>query len=63
MEKNTVDNSESNYKFLTNHPLGEDLFKNKSQDKIATVISEKILDEKDFKIIGIDGTWGSGKSN
>lgn len=60
MEKKTI---ESEYKFLTNQPLGEDLFKNKSQDKIATVISEKILDEKGFKIIGIDGTWGSGKSN
>ncbi|MFN4364130.1 P-loop NTPase fold protein [Chryseobacterium hispalense] len=56
-------NNEKNYSFLTNQPLGEDLFKNKSQDKIATVISEKILDEEDFKIIGIDGTWGSGKSN
>lgn len=63
MEKKTIESSEPNYKFLTNQPLGEDLFKNKSQDKIATVISEKILDGKDFKIIGIDGTWGSGKSN
>ncbi|GEJ45854.1 P-loop NTPase fold protein [Chryseobacterium sp. ON_d1] len=60
MEKKII---ESKYKFLANQPLGEDLFKNKSQDKIATVISEKILDEKSFKIIGIDGTWGSGKSN
>nr|WP_314496996.1 P-loop NTPase fold protein [uncultured Chryseobacterium sp.] len=63
MEENSIKNQENKYKFLTNHPLGEDLFKNKSQDKIATVISEKIIDEKDFKIIGIDGAWGSGKSN
>ncbi|WP_261512632.1 KAP family NTPase [Chryseobacterium paludis] len=63
MEKKNNDSNENKYKFLTNKPLGEDLFKNKSQDKIATVISEKILDEEGFKIIGIDGTWGSGKSN
>jgi len=50
-------------KFLTNAPSGEDLFKNKSQDKIAKVISEKVINEPDFKIIGIDGEWGSGKSN
>lgn len=63
MEENSKKNQENKYNFLTNHPLGEDLFKNKSQDKIATVISEKIINEKDFKIIGIDGAWGSGKSN
>lgn len=51
------------HKFLTNQPLGEDLFENKSQDKIAKVISEKIINEPEFKIIGIDGEWGSGKSN
>lgn len=63
MEENSKKHQEKKYNFLTNHPLGEDLFKNKSQDKIATVISEKIINEKDFKIIGIDGAWGSGKSN
>lgn len=51
------------YTFIKNQPLGEDLFSNKSQDKIATVISDKIIKEPDFKIIGIDGEWGSGKSN
>ena len=52
-----------NYNFIKNQPLGEDLFKNKSQEKIALVISEKIINEPEFKIIGIDGEWGSGKSN
>lgn len=55
--------NENTYKFLANQPLGEDLFENKSQDKIAKVISEKIINEPNFKIIGIDGEWGSGKSN
>ena len=40
-----------NYNFIKNQPLGEDLFKNKSQEKIALVISEKIINEPDFKII------------
>ncbi|GAB3428063.1 P-loop NTPase fold protein [Niabella aquatica] len=52
-----------NYQFLSNQPLGEDLFKNKSQEKIAGIISNKIINEANFKIVGIDGTWGSGKSN
>lgn len=52
-----------NYNFIKNQPLGEDLFKNKSQEKTALVISEKIINEAEFKIIGIDGEWGSGKSN
>lgn len=55
--------NEKTLKFLTNQPLGEDLFENKSQDKIAQVISDKIINDPEFKIIGIDGEWGSGKSN
>lgn len=61
MDKNST--NKITHKFLTNQPSGEDLFENKSQDKIAKVISEKIINEPEFKIIGIDGEWGSGKSN
>jgi hypothetical protein len=61
MEENTKEIK--NYSFIKNQPLGEDLFKNKSQEKTALVISEKIINDPDFKIIGIDGEWGSGKSN
>lgn len=63
MAENSTTEITKNYTFLINQPLGEDLFKNKSQDKIAKVISEKIINDVDFKIIGIDGAWGSGKSN
>ncbi|WP_433812095.1 P-loop NTPase fold protein [Flavobacterium johnsoniae] len=63
MADNSKTETIKEYKFLINQPLGEDLFKNRSQDKIATVISEKIINDVDFKIIGIDGAWGSGKSN
>jgi uncharacterized membrane protein YhdT len=61
MDENST--SIQNYNFIKNEPLGEDLFKNKSQEKTALVISEKIINEPEFKIIGIDGEWGSGKSN
>lgn len=63
MADKSTNEIKKDHTFLTNQPLGEDLFKNKSQDKIAKVISEKILNDPNFKIIGIDGTWGSGKSN
>jgi len=53
---------ESTYKFLQNIPIGEDLFEGKSQEKIACVVSENI-ENGEFQIIGIDGGWGTGKSN
>ena len=61
MNKNSTEIK--NYNFIKNQPLGEDLFKNKSQEKTALVISEKIINDPEFKVIGIDGEWGSGKSN
>lgn len=50
------------YKFLDNKPIGKDLFEGKSQERIANVIVDIIKDDK-FKVIGIDGGWGTGKSN
>lgn len=61
MAENSTKNKQCD--FLPNQPLGKDLFLNQSQEKIASVISEKIINENNFKIIGIDGEWGSGKSN
>ena len=49
-------------KLLKNEPIGEDQFEGKSQESIAKVISQS-LQNNDYGIIGIDGTWGSGKSN
>ena len=63
--------------FLSNKPLGEDLFDGQSQDKVAMALKQHILDvdsaaePKDEdeegkalpRIIGIEGSWGSGKSN
>ena len=49
-------------KFLNNSPIGDDLFEGKSQEKIGIVVAN-ILKDKNFQIIGIDGAWGTGKSN
>lgn len=49
-------------KFLDNQPIGADLFEGKSQEKIGVVVAD-ILKDKNFQIIGIDGSWGTGKSN
>lgn len=56
--------------FLPNNPVGKDLLKGKSQERVVDAIKKHILsvDVKDSKvclprIIGIEGPWGSGKSN
>lgn len=56
--------------FLPNKPGGKDLLKGKSQERVVDAIKKHILsvDAKDSKvnlprIIGVEGPWGSGKSN
>jgi hypothetical protein len=49
-------------KFITNEPIGVDLFEGKSHERIADAIIEQI-DTNCVKIIGLEGNWGSGKSN
>ena len=63
--------------FLSNKPLGEDLLNGQSQDKVASALMQhiqsvdSIAESKDGegednalpRIIGIEGPWGSGKSN
>lgn len=50
------------YQFLNNEPIGKDLFEGKGQERISDVVVEILKDER-FKVIGIDGGWGTGKSN
>lgn len=51
-------------RFISTLPNGIDLFGTGSQEKTAKSISEHITnDTGDFKLIGLDGDWGSGKSN
>lgn len=49
--------------FLQNAPCGEDLFEGKSHKAIAKNIKKLILSNDTCRVIGIDGGWGSGKSN
>ena len=50
-------------KILSNAPCCSDLFAGKAHEKLAKVIANEIANDKDCTIIGIDGGWGSGKSN
>ncbi|RZK59645.1 MAG: hypothetical protein EOO91_04550 [Pedobacter sp.] len=51
-------------KFIGNNPNGEDLFEGQAQKKIAVSIKDLITDDTlTQKLIGIEGKWGSGKSN
>jgi len=51
-------------RFISNSPFGKDLFQSGSQDKTAKSIVEHIKSNSaDFKLVGLDGDWGSGKSN
>ena len=52
----------NDYHFLKNEPIGKDLFEGKGQERISDVVVE-ILKDSRFKVIGIDGGWGTGKSN
>ena len=49
-------------RFLTNKLCEQDLFEGKSHDSISQNIAN-VLDKGSVKIVGLDGGWGSGKSN
>lgn len=61
-KENPMKNPETAISFISNVPLGQDLFDNQAQEHIAQAITNDLKD-KHNKIIGIDGGWGSGKSN
>lgn len=50
-------------RFISSMPCGEDHFASKSQERIADNICRILQNVNSCKIIGIDGGWGSGKSN
>ncbi|MFX4239913.1 P-loop NTPase fold protein [Aliarcobacter butzleri] len=50
--------------YISNKPIGKDFFTGQSHEKIANSIAEHIIDETNsMKVIGLEGEWGSGKSN
>jgi hypothetical protein len=44
-------------------PCNDDWFEGQSHKRIASKIADIILDDSQHGIIGIDGGWGSGKSD
>lgn len=50
-------------KLLKNKPCNDDLFEGKSHEHLAEVIAQHIKNDNYRGLIGIDGGWGSGKSN
>lgn len=48
---------------ISKAPCGKDLFAGQTHKKTAEQITQKILSSKTSLMIGIDGGWGSGKSN
>ena len=51
-------------KYISSAPSGEDLFEGQSQEKIANTIFD-LINSKSLpnNVIGLEGKWGSGKSN
>lgn len=50
--------------FVDIKPTGIDLLNEKAHERIASSLSELIRNDHSFsKIIGLDGSWGAGKSN
>ena len=50
-------------KLLSKSPCNDDLFEGGAHRKLAKEISDEIRNDDNCTIIGIDGGWGSGKSN
>ncbi len=61
-------------KFISNQPCGKDMYVGKSQERLAKTLAQHIIKgENNNKeqengnsiphIIGLEGSWGSGKSN
>lgn len=51
------------YNYISKAPCGQDLFAGKVHEKTAELVATQLLQTKDSLMIGIDGGWGTGKSN
>ena len=70
--KNTMANNEQYPRFIPDKPTGDDVFEGQSQTNLANNICEYIRSndsassrgrEQMPRVIGLEGKWGSGKSN
>lgn len=53
----------SRISFQNEQPSGQDVFPGGSHDKVATAICDYVSDDKNSRVIGLDGEFGSGKSS
>lgn len=51
------------FQIIDKSPCNQDLFEGKPHEKLAEVIADNIVNNDKCKVIGIEGGWGSGKSN
>lgn len=64
MDMAQKDDKEVKYpRIVSTAPCNDDWFAGQSHKRIASKIAGVILDDSQCGIIGIDGGWGSGKSN
>ena len=50
--------------FIKSSPIGKDLLEGQAQEKIAENLAHLIRNNQaESKLLGLDGAWGSGKSN
>ena len=59
MDRVTTDDT-PDLNFIRDEPAGEDLFG--SHDRLARAMAAVIRSQKDLKVVGLLGAWGSGKS-
>ena len=50
-------------RLISNRPCNQDLFEGNAHKKLAKAIADVISSNEKTSMIGIDGGWGSGKSN
>lgn len=63
-DESAQDGTSTKPSFIDSSPLGTDLFEGKSQEQIAESVSQLIKTNRtENRLIGLDGVWGSGKSN
>lgn len=52
----------TNPRYISNAPIGEDQFKGQSHKRISDILADEIR-EGSSRMVGLEGGWGSGKSN
>lgn len=51
------------FQIIDKSPCKKDLFEGRPHERLAVIIADNIVNNDKCKVIGIEGGWGSGKSN